>query len=516
MKNLTKAVAVASLMIGWIWFDACQDAGKPKGDVLVALPPTTNGLPADVSVSCTVSPADFDKWFLSGKATENGVVSPANSVTFPHENNCSFYLWSQQMFLWLTSPLPGQGITVMESPLFYSVSPANNGKRVLIPHTAGKNLKVSATLIQSGPNRKLLLLDAAGNVVDSEEGQATGDALMAQNGSLVYYISMVNDVYAFYLNGTRDRKLNASQFPTTAGARDSICAYARTKGVTLPDSNALAMELKTSWVEASTLSNTSNYVTIDADIPVYKKTDNTWIPVVPNRDTTVKLALVGIHVVGSLAGHPEMSWATFEHNKNTPNAAYSYLTTNNTVKTVPADGGTGWLFTSNPADKNPNVSHMKVSGATITADSGFIISASNTLRTKPWGITPDGVPNQQDTSASASNSEIISINNAVNMLLVGNDLRKNYNLIGATWTFGGNAPDGTMYSGPNSSKGASIGASKLANSTMETYFQSGKFLNTSCFTCHRDHKSPTLDPNSLSHIFTEIVTPIPMPGALKK
>ena len=515
MKNLTKAVVAATLMIGWIWFDACQDAGKPKGDVLVALPPTTNGLPADVSVSCTVSPADFDKWFVSGKATENGVVSPANSVTFPHENNCSFYLWSQQMFLWLTSPLPGQGITVMESPLFYSVSPANNGKRILIPHSAGAKLRVSSTLVQSGPHRRTLMLDATGKIIDSEEGQATGDALMAQNGSLVYYITMVNDVYAFYLNGAKDGKLNANQFPTTAGARDSICAYARTKGVTLPDSNALAMELKTSWVEASTLSNAANYVTIEAVIPVYKKTATQWIPV-PNRDTTVKLALVGMHVVGSLAGHPEMSWATFEHNKNTPNVAYPYLTSSNTVKTVPADAGTGWLFSNNPAYANPNVSHMKVNGDTINAVSGQTISASNTLRTKPWGFITGMVPNQQDTSVSAANSEIIAINNAVNMLLIGNDLRRNYNYLGATWTFGGNAPDGTTYSGPNSSKGASIGASRLANSTMETYFQSGNLLNTSCFSCHSGYPTPSLNPNDLSHVFKDIVTPIPMPGAMKK
>ena len=50
-------------------------------------------LPLDVQKTCTVSKADFDSWFASGKATENGLVSPANSVTFPHQNNCDFYKW---------------------------------------------------------------------------------------------------------------------------------------------------------------------------------------------------------------------------------------------------------------------------------------------------------------------------------------------------------------------------------------------------------------------------------------
>ena len=59
--------------------------------------------------------------------------------------------------------------------------------------------------------------------------------------------------------------------------------------------------------------------------------------------------------------------------------------------------------------------------------------------------TMNFAPNQQDTSSSASNSEIIAINNQVNGLLVGNDVRKNYFLVGSTWTFGGTAPNGLSY-----------------------------------------------------------------------
>lgn len=501
----------ASLMIGWIWFDACQDAGKPKGDVLLALPPTTNGLPADVSVSCTVSPSDFDKWFVSGKATENGQVAPANSVTFPHENNCSFYLWSQQMFLWLTSTLPG-GATVMESPLFYTVAAADGkGNRQLVPNREGQKLSMLTSLAKVGPRGKPVMLNAQGQVIDTEEGQAGSNAvLIAQTGSVVYYLTLVNDVYAFFRDGTKAGKLNDNQFPTTAGARDSICAYARSKGVTLPDSNALALEIKTSWVEVANLPNPSSYVTIEASVPVYNKTNpQQWVPT--GRDTVVKLALVGIHIVGSVAGHPEMIWATLEHNKNTPNASYQYLTNKNTVVTVPQDGGTGWLFSNNPADSSPNSPGATASGDTINGN-GSKIMGSNTLRTLPWGVVPTGVPNQQDTSASASNSEIISINNAVNSLLVGKDTRKNYNLIGATWTFGGNGPNGSSYPANNKSVNDAIGTSTLANSTMETTFQGG----LSCFSCHNGGNN-TLSPESrLSHIFSNIATPIPMPGALKK
>src|SRR5712691_1987408 len=84
-------------------------------------------LPTDAKPTCTVPTAEFAGWFEAGAVTANGVVKPANSVTFPDIPNCSFYKWSQQMFLWLNSPAPatygGGGGRIFESPAFYDVSP---------------------------------------------------------------------------------------------------------------------------------------------------------------------------------------------------------------------------------------------------------------------------------------------------------------------------------------------------------------------------------------------------------
>ncbi len=167
------------------------------------------------------------------------------------------------------------------------------------------------------------------------------------------------------------------------------------------------------------------------------------------------------------------------------------------------------MFSANPADPNPNVSHIKAAGSTLTSATGQTISASNTLRVNAWGAMTGVLPNQQDTSTSASNSEIISINNAINSLLVGNDLRKNYNLIGATWTFGGNAPDGSVYSASNKSLNAAIGTSQVANSTMETYLQSTPSAQFTCFSCHNSKVS--LSPTALSHVYGDI-QPLSPPG----
>ena len=257
-------------------------------------------IPTDPQSSCTVTPAMFSSWFQTGTPALNGVVNPANSITFSNSPNCSFYQWSKQMFLWLTSPAPsiyGGGARIFDSPTFFDVSPPDaSGKRTFIPHVngrlrffglraakvgpggfpiifdkrgrmlevhpaklsaegkplvrnaAGKEIEVEKISIVKGkavftdkaskrilsakpilPARPMLLeknikvlprqvanliqvqrfmignrpifIDPAGNVIDTEEGQADGGVLMTQNSSLVYYATMVNDVYAYFLTG---------------------------------------------------------------------------------------------------------------------------------------------------------------------------------------------------------------------------------------------------------------------------------------------------------------------------
>jgi len=552
-------------------------------------------LPPDVCKSCVVGKDTFKTWFKGDTITANGQVLPANSVTFVPNNNCDFYRWSEQMFLWITSPAPAYGAgdkIVLESPVFYNVSPPDpvTKERTLTPHKPDSLFRMTGHIRKLGPNRlpafmdktghlfeieeaakpivkdatgksvevgqikpnangaaqlldkggkaivhpmaliqhklnskfivqrvkigkNFVFLDGTGKQVQAEQAQATDDILMSQGKSLVYYLTLVNDVYAYYVTGVRNKSpmIDSTSFPITAAALDSVCKYARTTAhVTLPDSNALAIEIKSSWVEASTLPNPQDYVTVNAIIPTYDTSDSTiWKP---NGEKKAKMALVGIHIVGSVAHHPEMVWATFEHESNTPNAKYQYIdsTSAKTVKTVPQDKGTGWLF-SNTTDTSLtayNNSHMTDTTATgaqtdsIIAIPGNTISPSNTMQTLPWGSAWGQPTNQQDKSSAASNSEVISINNYVRNHIPDADIRKTYIFVGAIWTFGGTGPTGTGYdqTAPGSSlTGVTIGTSVLANTTMETYFQSPNF---SCFTCHSNNAS--FAPDDISHIFKHL------------
>jgi hypothetical protein len=536
---------------------------------------TQQTLPADASSSCnsTITAADFNTWFDSGIVTLNGSVTPANSLTFPDIPNCSFYKWSERMFLWLTSPAPkrygGGGGLIMGSPAFYDVSPTDaDGNRKFIPHTPGNLLlfnmrasqlgahdlpvvmeKNSARLLEvlkptispngrqmvlnkagqeveigsarldkenrpvfldvagkeiEGPrailrpqfdtvtkkrNLKLermtesdkpslvqkftidkntIFLDLFGNVINVEQGQGgDGDVLMAQNGSLVYYAICVNQVFAYYRTMLGASVPAGTKFPLTQTDLNAITNFATAHGKTIIDSEALAIEVKSAWVEATGLPDSDKFITMQATIPTYDKSNpNEWVP---NGHKTALLALVGIHVVGSTGstnlsntnhGHPEMLWASFEHVSATPSAGYIYAKASGTG-TKPRTTAGNWVFCGAASGGPFNEAHMTMGGADfdhIVNKPGFTISPSNTLRGKPFGM---------DSTASTSNADLVVINNSVRNLLINGDLRKNYIQIGTTWTiFGGPGPGG-------------VGTNKLANSTMETY-QPG----SNCFNCH--------------------------------
>lgn len=587
-------------------------------------PVSAQTIPSNASGGCPVPAATFNGWFQSGTPTSNGVVNPANSLAFaPTLGLCSFYQWSEQMFLWLLSPAPqayGGGAHIFDSPTFYDVSPLNSSsQRTLTKHVSGRFPIVGVKVPIPGPHGlpvmmdktgrlfevepakvapsgKPLLLNSAGkevevesatitkgvvvfkdtagkviarpkpilspellrpvvapkaapkaaasvapkeaikpaapqvpkpliaqrlvingrpvfinplgvliNPVDPEEGQAgTGDALLAQESpvtqkALVYYTIVVNDVYAYFLTGNKTGGITpaASEFPNNSTELAQVTAFASSKGVTFPDPNALVVEVKMSWVDASLLPSSSNYVTVSATVPNYNTTSNPnqWTPSGPPKNIT--LALVGVHFVATVAGHPEMIWASFEHFGNTPNAAYNYTPTSGSGS-VPADTTGNWLFcvTNCPTGTSFNHPHAQVSGSNIVGlPSGSPVAPSNTQRTNPWGLPGTAA------ASVASNTQIVSINHSVISQLISGDMRKNYFMLGATWTLGGLPPTNT----PPSQQ---VGTNVMANSTMETYAQ-----GTNCFTCHDNGGLPNgmlgLGPDSgLSHIYFPI-QPLP-------
>jgi hypothetical protein len=319
-----------------------------------------------------------------------------------------------------------------------------SGNPILIDQS-GRTIEIRRVTI--GPDGQAIFLDALGRLVDV--GQAMGsEVLMAQNRSLVYYATYVNDVYAYLMTGTKTVPgitPTPTQFPTTKMELDSIIAFANAKGQAFPDTRPLAIEVKTAWVETSGFTDLelSKYVTMTTRIPSYQQVSpQLWVR---SGSRPAQLALVGMHVVGSTAGgpfgHPEMLWATFEHIGNTPNEAYTYSDINNQPKMKPRETalppgqgiGGKWLFSANNSIGPFNVARMSAAIPTEIRAPSLTIDPSDTLRANPWGSPNDGFHGD-------INTEVISINATVLAALENDDVRKNYLLHGTTWTQKGNPP----------------------------------------------------------------------------
>jgi hypothetical protein len=244
-----------------------------------------------------------------------------------------------------------------------------------------------------------------------------------------------------------------------------------------------------------------------ASIPTYNTSSSSTWPSTGQQNAL--LAMTGLHVVGSTAGHPEMIWATFEHTGNTPNGAYSYVNSSGVVKNVAQTTAGTWQFSQSGAAAPFNVEHMSYVSPNIVAASGQTISPSNTLRVNAWGANAGVPPNPAAVppTVAGSNTEIVSINNSVRGMMPAGDVRDNYFTTGATWTVNGFPPTGS-FSGI-ASNGVEVGTSQMANTTMETYQQ---FPGMNCLACHGRGSgtvNPNLTPNNnpISHIY-QVLKPL--------
>jgi hypothetical protein len=624
VAKLGVITAVIALMMA---FGGCGPSSPPLDTLTL--------LPTDAKSTCVVSPTLFATWFApiapatTGVVAVNGVVNPANSVSFSNVPNCSFYQWAKQDFLWLTSPAPpsygGGGGLIMDSPSFFDVSPpASDFSRTFLRHSSGFIRPFGLRAAQAGPQGLQLLFDRSGRpfqfklapakakplvrsvtgetveianvrvekgkailldanskviqaqpskgmilpedrapinsqvptmitaeefmihgfpifidpslaVIDVEQGEAAGtnpigsgvlEAQTAAGGSLVYYATIVNDVYAYYTTAVLDHAISLGSdgictpltgitcFPTTQSQLNQITAFATAHGETFPDPTALAIEVKSAWVVAAGLpNNASSYITMNATIPVYNPAppppSGTTTMTATGGQQTVKLALVGMHVVGSVAGHPEMIWSTFEHVANTPAATYTYINASNATATVLQNAATlpvisgvsaPWVFSSTTATSFNNP-HMSFNSPPNIAGNPTI-SPSDTIRWKAFGAATDVRPNPLDASTAASNSEIIAINNSITgMSAFSGDVRNNYVMTGATWTVNGGPPIGFGNNFPSCgvTTGCPVGTSALSNTTMETYQQGADNTlangGSNCFTCHGTNTT------GVSHVF---------------
>src|SRR5438309_2087879 len=166
-------------MLSWMKFGIGLTAAasalvlRPAG----AQPPA--GLPSNPQATCTFTPAAFAAMYQGGTVTLNGAVVPANSLNNPGNLpavNCPFFQWSDQMFLWLTSPVSGGGgggpvVRTLFSPAFYQVSePDSSGRRTFVRNDPSKPLRMGLRIPKPVENRHLTVLARSGQPLVLEPG----------------------------------------------------------------------------------------------------------------------------------------------------------------------------------------------------------------------------------------------------------------------------------------------------------------------------------------------------------
>ncbi|PKB18201.1 hypothetical protein [Flavobacterium sp. 5] len=446
MKTTKKVLFLITL----ISFCACKNDPKVK----------------DEKAAYTTAAADSEclapaSWFTivnntrQTPAPNEGPTSAfANNATV---TNCDFHQWSWQKFLWLTNEVNGQ-------PQFMS------------------------TLIQV--NSRGQKLDATKGIVltDSAQASSTTDILKTPN-----YPTGVPPSTTVYYSIFMDSLLYDTMVKYAPIAKKDPNLV---KGVAFPVG---ALEVKSSWIDASVLKDTSTYFITQGEINGVKK----------------KVALLGIHVVGVVENHPEFVWATFEHENLAP--AYDWSKATPTTD-APVTSTVDYPFFN------------KATTATVTN-----ITSKNGIYTDVFSVYKYGVPvekamkgthnvqlyMQTSQDASVNFNNIRTINESVKKQLQG--VWNNYFYNGSIWINTAKFPTPQAQAAALDSLGRNLsnsqpgklvrGSVAAANITMETYVQVGFGKPSSihavtvnslvnCFSCHNASVGSNTSPLYISHVFT--------------
>lgn len=541
-----------------------------------AAEPLAGYIPSDVKQVCQISSDTFNnRWVkLSLPVGKDGLsigpfydedsgivyIFPADGPDFTTsgyaDTDCAFFDWSAQMFLWLTSSVSsGEKPSTIHAPddetsyVFSSEFLYRLNDGVLEPQSEEDETPTMQVRSAKGDARLTSIGQAGGEGVLFTQNQNN----VSKSSSLVYYEVLTNRSYGYVrdaVHKSAPSPNNYSEFVHSATESCSAMKYGFDNGFvnnkdqtaaflynlfcpdnTVPvnglpklpttisqletaiDYLSMNMEIKIAWVDASTLNNPDNYITKKGVIPVYSMVDGKN-EMLPMWTKSAELALVGMHVVGSVHGHPELVWATFEHKDNAPNAKYYYLDSDGSPPKSHSDtvntANGNWLLSDGTAvasvteygrsevEPLSSVDYIKPKSKTQIEP---VSMPSQVNRINPWG-------NPQGKDNAKSNSAVMSTNISALSLLKQfydtqglstiKDPRFNYILTGASWGADGNFPTGESDTNIN-------GTPAMANTTLETFQQtvlqtSGD--NTGCFGCHGITAGDSKF--KVSHIFDKI------------
>lgn len=380
--------------------------------------------------------------------------------------DCPFYQAAWQTFLYVATPGSDGRPAFTSFPNIESTF-----GEAFLPATAQVRTQKSALLsllprARKGPNE-----DFSPNAGIEQAGLR--QILVDQAGNPVFYSVHFNDEMARFF---RDKGLT-----TAAGIRGAPADLTFPRGV---------VELKAAWRIVDSASPPSDYITVKAMVPALSivngavKIDANATP----REVTV--ALLALHVVFVMEGHPEFIWSTFEHVDASGRLNNAPAAPNNPASTPGAsviDATQDYaLYRKGTAaqDGNQQIEDAGVAAAFDVKTQTFGTAArSSVFRAFPASKSLDAV---EDGDVTALNDDIARQFKATT--LASNDKRGNYKLVGAVWMenpardFKTNIrivnADGVS---PDDPLAMVAGEDRLSSTSMESFTQTSDFH---CFKCH--------------------------------
>lgn len=439
MKKTISLVLIAFTALAVI-IQSCKS--DKASDEVTATDSTKTTTEITPDPKCQNAPAD---WFAGKMTAVPDSIGPF--LDSANTTDCDFHRWSWQSFLSLTRCEGCQ-----KPPFEYMVQVDNDLNRIM-----------------------------DGNIVLMDSSQAGTKATLydKNNGAIYYSISVNEKMYNF-------QKGHLQNFADSIGKLSNYLTY-----LSYPPG---CLEIKTSWIRLSAVSNPENYYITEATL------------VTKGKKQKVKVGLLGMHIVGSVVNHPELIWATFEHTKLAPEynftAGSGYPNVNDTVSK-----SSDYVFYNATSIGNCPMNNTDKSPAVFTP----------VFDIYPLGMAKSFTSTAQPTTSDLKNNANITALNAsvLAQLQKSNSVWQNYFYKGSTWlenpTPTSFAPD--SFNIGNLTNKFLRGSRAISNITMETFAQlnySGNYTKGSmnCFGCHVPADFKNGNPNTgvgyylaMSHLF---------------
>ncbi|MEY2490709.1 MAG: hypothetical protein QOC70_2651 [Verrucomicrobiota bacterium] len=396
--------------------------------------------------------------------------------------DCNFHQWSWEAFVWATA-----------------IGADGRARFTTLPNGDELGKKAAPT---KGPKplglkpRDLKPMGARQNRSGDDPAQAGGGLLVDQNGQILWYSTHMNPAYFQFVQ--KNGGAGYGKAPATLNFPVGAVVF------------------KASWRVAPDGTSQTGFYTEKTTVPVLVNNPCGGIMVDPlGKTRAVTVALVGLHVVGVTANHPEFLWATFEQVKNAPDLPAG--TAYNSTSPV-----SNQSFTFYAANTPANACNQKASALKVTDPvKQTVAPVTNVFRQfATGGATPAGRVTDIENINKASQNEM------ANMIKQKppqprETVWANYKLIGTLWL----GQPGGLKPGISQLEICGVGSVDLANSTLETFFQGpqNNFNGNSvanCFMCHNtggSNSGPKQYPGkniNLSHALLESIpgpTPTPKP-----